>query len=1048
MKPEKLTLRNIGPFRGTHTVNFGELGDIFLIYGKTGAGKTTIFDAISYAFYGDAPGERKGIAKAMRSQFARDDEESAVELMFTLAGNRYRIRRTLPLERIGVRSKKLQTVAEEVSFEREIDGVWRDRSSTNKSETDRAIVGLVGLSQEEFSRIVLLPQGEFARFLHQNSTERKAVLSKLFPVDIYSRVTALARERARVMTARQKETEQNLRALDARFDAALYPQERDRLSGILAHLREEQAGLRRELAERTAALQKARDASERARKLAEERAGLAILEHRKPETDALRAELAAARKAEPLRVQAEQLAALAEERKRLAASLDGISAGLERERADLTALEAREAEMTALAAEREKLLVRRDRLRIAVDIALGLETETVALRETSARKAALAKDIASLKKETAAWTARRDEIASDSSLLDARTHEASLLRDALERKKQERAFAEEYGTERKAAEAHAAAAANARAQLETTRRDTGIAKAELADLEAAAAAAHERDLAAALAEGLADGKPCPVCGSLAHPAPAAKGEAAAFDLEDRISAARRHVETLSGLEVRQLRELAAREAGETEAKARLASLVDRYGIPAGQAVPALDEAARALQDAVTAMQNASDALNRSRAAWREAEELRAKIAESERRIASLAEQLAAIDLEEAEQKSSIAHKQARFREAFTAETDTASASAPEVSRTGASIPGAVADPSDAADSLERCESRLLEIDATRTTRDEKLKAARARVDSLSGQSAASRQSLDDLDRRLAGAETRFAAACGSAGFSGTDEALAAARTPDEEKRLETAIAAFDEELSAARSRADQLSAEVSQWTGPEPGAAESAVAQTDAKITDAGNRYEETAAELSELESLKSRHDELAAEHAERAAAAACLAGLDSDLNGGNGLKISFDAWVLGIYLEEITSYANTRLERMSEGRYRIQLNDSYRRGNSQTGLDLEIRDAYTGKTRPSATLSGGETFMASISLALGLADSIQARSGGVQLDAVFIDEGFGTLDEASLERAIGILDEIRGTRMVGIISHVADLRARIPNRIEIVKTGAGSSIRKETFNE
>jgi exonuclease SbcC len=151
------------------------------------------------------------------------------------------------------------------------------------------------------------------------------------------------------------------------------------------------------------------------------------------------------------------------------------------------------------------------------------------------------------------------------------------------------------------------------------------------------------------------------------------------------------------------------------------------------------------------------------------------------------------------------------------------------------------------------------------------------------------------------------------------------------------------------------------------------------------------------------------------------------------------------MYLEEITAYANRRLERMSEGRYRLQLNDSYRKGNALAGLELEILDAFTGRTRPSGTLSGGETFMASISLALGLADSIQTRSGGVQLDAVFIDEGFGTLDESALEQAISILDEIRDSRMVGIISHVAELRSRIPARIEVAKTGAGSTIRKET---
>jgi exonuclease SbcC len=156
---------------------------------------------------------------------------------------------------------------------------------------------------------------------------------------------------------------------------------------------------------------------------------------------------------------------------------------------------------------------------------------------------------------------------------------------------------------------------------------------------------------------------------------------------------------------------------------------------------------------------------------------------------------------------------------------------------------------------------------------------------------------------------------------------------------------------------------------------------------------------------------------------------------------MSFDAWILGSYLEEITAYANTRLERMSDGRYRIQVDEQFRKGNSLAGLDLEILDAYTGKTRPAGTLSGGETFMASISLALGLADSIQTRSGGIQLDAVFIDEGFGSLDETSLEKAIGILDEIRGHRMVGLISHVPELRSRIPGRIEIIKTQTGSRI-------
>ncbi|MDR2371165.1 MAG: hypothetical protein LBD71_06770 [Treponema sp.] len=180
---------------------------------------------------------------------------------------------------------------------------------------------------------------------------------------------------------------------------------------------------------------------------------------------------------------------------------------------------------------------------------------------------------------------------------------------------------------------------------------------------------------------------------------------------------------------------------------------------------------------------------------------------------------------------------------------------------------------------------------------------------------------------------------------------------------------------------------------------------------------------------------------------------LAEDLRGGNPAKISFDSWLLSRYLMEVSAYATRRLERMSENRYFLILDrggeerageassfPAARRGRQ--GLDLAVLDAYTGKTRPCATLSGGESFMASISLALGLADSIQNRSGGVRLDAIFIDEGFGSLDEGSLDKALGILDELRENRMVGLVSHVGEMRSRIPCQVEVIKTPSGSRIR------
>jgi exonuclease SbcC len=189
------------------------------------------------------------------------------------------------------------------------------------------------------------------------------------------------------------------------------------------------------------------------------------------------------------------------------------------------------------------------------------------------------------------------------------------------------------------------------------------------------------------------------------------------------------------------------------------------------------------------------------------------------------------------------------------------------------------------------------------------------------------------------------------------------------------------------------------------------------------------------LEEAKKRRDDLTVR-------AGKLKRLSDDLSGKNSQSLPFDSWLLRYYLNEAAVYANIRLKKMSDSRYSLLLDTERQQSRGYAGLDLLVFDSHTGKTRPCATLSGGESFMASVSLALGLADSIQNRSGGVRLDAVFIDEGFGSLDETSLDKALVILDELRDSRMVGLISHVGELRSRIPCRVEVEKTSTGSRIR------
>lgn len=1034
MRPEILTIKNIGPFRGTHSVNFAELGSIFLVYGKTGAGKTTLFDALAYAFYSDAPGGRKGLSRQMRSQFADDDEESVVELEFSLAGKRYRIRRSLPFDKIGVRSGKLQTVAEEVSLEFLSPEGWQNRSSTNKSETDRKILDLIGLSEEEFSRIVLLPQGEFAQFLKENSTERKAVLSKLFPVEKYQSVTALARDRARELSDRKNETVKAILALGTQFNRLSYDDDRSVLAKQTDDLRAGRSALRRELGDKAAQLEQAREIAVKQEKHRQLSVRLSELERGRSEIEAQKETALAARKAEPLMVQYSQLELLGAQ---VAVQTEELTL-LEKELAEKTAsrseLEKQNPAIEELKIEKEALLLRKDQLRIAAEIAETLDSESAELAETRKKINAQKKEITLLKEERKALDSRLSEIAGDRTAFDGRTEDFSRVRETLESQKRLRELADEYAEEKKSIAAHLGAVNSLREQLSANARDIEISSSELTDLTADSENERLGNLAGTLASRLTDGEPCPVCGSLSHPSPAVPRKAGAFSFAERIETKKRQHELLETRKSALEKTLTGRETDFRNANERLGRIIEKYCVAAGSGpqqclraddIPTPEAASESVREASLIMQAASDALNRARAAYRETEELTRKSADLDKRLTILKDDLAKLENTEVGQKSGIEHKKARYREAFPDESA----------------------PIDAADALEQCAARILEIEADINSHETRLSEAKDRQSALTGKKTELGRSVEFSRGKLAADTAQFAKTCAAAGFT-DGEAVRRSALPDAEKtRLEGGIASFNEDLASARSGRAQLEAELALWSGPDPLKAAAEIESLDRRVTDTDRQLEEKSALLSSLDSLKVRWDELETERAGRELASSRLSSLAADLTGNNALKTSFDAWILGMYLEEITAYANTRLERMSEGRYRIQLNESYRKGNSLSGLDLEIRDAYTGKTRPSGTLSGGETFMTSISLALGLADSIQSRSGGIQLDAVFIDEGFGSLDESSLERAINILDEIRGTRMVGLISHVAELRSRIPNRIEIVKTGSGSTIKNERAN-
>ncbi|MFA6507603.1 MAG: AAA family ATPase [Treponemataceae bacterium] len=1026
MRPRKLILENIGPFVGRTEIDFEELGDIFLITGKTGSGKTTVFDSLCYALYGILPGGRRNQTRRLRSDFVGDEANCSVSLEFELGDRVFLVERTPPRQRKKARGEGwIEDPETTVLFEK-VQGRLEQRSG-KKGDADERIKDLLGLSFDEFSKIVLLPQGEFAEFLKQNTNDRREVLKKLFPVDHAVRARELAVERSKTAGARLVEAERTLADAATRFDADAY--ENNRIS----------------------ALNRVTAAGEEAKRLEQERDRL---------TDELRAAEAEKITRENLRLAKdaemnldESAADIADQEKRL------VSCRLARPLAPLlarvleteTAAEKAHGIAAGTTNKREKLSLSASSIENRSSELAGTEKESIKLREKRGPLAEAARDEKDLEaaraesriirqREMETWNQKEaaDKAVRELALEISRLREKAETSDACDAAWETAREAMEMARTLKPLAERADRLRADRADIEKTvtalsveiserETDAPILKAEIEEIEKLLREAELSGSASALASTLQAGSPCPVCGSPDHPRPAV-AILPVFDLLARRDVRRRNAEDAAKALASKTTEA---EALKTRLKrldleaAEIAALVAETGasLPtAAEAAARLVALSEATNTALVPRTEARMARDRLALLYREAE----KSAEAAKRIdekrSTDAARRAAID-------AAIAEKEKRREIAFlTFDGETSALAA-----------------------LASIDERIAALDeAVSTWKIERENVVKA----LSAAAAEEKAMLTAAAEAQASAEkarAEFTSLLSRSPFPDEEALRTAILDRGEEERLEREIISWKDERSRLKTRREELEKNVERIIterrradGMTPSdadeiatalernrtAREAATAERDAANAAAHSFERDRAA----FEEASERRRALADE-------SALIKALAEDLAGNNPKKRSFDAWLLGAYLSEVAAFATKRLERMSEGRYRLLLDGDREGGRGQTGLDLSVFDSYTGRARPCATLSGGESFMASISLALGLADSIQARSGGVRLDAVFIDEGFGSLDDASLDKALGILDEIRDHRMVGLISHVGEMKSRIPSRLEIIKTNIGSRI-------
>jgi exonuclease SbcC len=982
MRPHLLRMSAFGPFAGSVEIDFDRLaeGGLFLMHGATGAGKTSVLDALSFALYGRVAGVR-GVQR-LRSDHAEPQIRTEVQLEVSIGGRRLRIVRTPAQQRPKLRGSGTTTEPASVALDEWDEGSpggWRRRSS-RVGEVDGELSELLGMSADQFHQVVLLPQGEFARFLHSDAGERTQLLQRLFGTDRFRRIEDWLAEQRRQTREAWEQRRQRAWRVVARIAQAGDTAEPADLPDI--EWADELVAEAREAAE-AARLQAAaaHEAHAAARRLSDAALDLDRRQRRRAEAlqqrevlmagEALIAEAVAeievAQRAAVVRPMLDAQQARQRQHAQACAAGEQAVAQLPEELRSATG-----AQLSRAAAESHEALGR---------LVEAEEVEQAAI--ASAREASGAVEAAQQAQQQLAELAQQQSQAPQArAAAQQRVDAARAAQVQLPEARQAVARLEE-------ARSTAEALATCDRQVERLSADHLASRERAAELqEVLNDLRSDRidGMIAELASRLVDDTPCPVCGAQDHPEPS----------EVRGRHVSREDEQAAALAAQQARDVAAAigeqlavaQAAQSTAQMRLqelgrldasAALLRADRDEAAAAVLRLDQAAQqceAAEAAVTAVDAAAGE------AAREVSRLQAELQAAGERQAAASERRVALE--------------SRLR-------------------------AMLGDAQSVADARRRASRRLTLIETAQT--------ALAAIEQASVESAA--------------AETAARQAATRAGFASPAEARAALRDPELLSAMQQQVTEAQEKKAAIEGLlADpDLAVEVEpaapvQATAAKTRAAEAAGREAELVLAKAVQRVEQLTVLAAELDRSLRELEPVARAAQQVKELADLTAGF-----GANRLNMPLSAYVLAARLEEVAEAASHRLRAMTQGRYTLVHSD-LSRGNARSGLRLLVSDAWTGQDRDTATLSGGETFLASLALALGLAEVVTAAAAGAPLEALFVDEGFGTLDEETLNEALEVLDGLReGGRLVGIVSHVPGLRERIPSQLRVHKGVAGSRI-------
>ncbi len=962
MRPIRLEMSAFGPYAGKTVVEMDKLGKsgLYLISGDTGAGKTTIFDAITFALYGEASGDSREPAM-LRSKYAAPGTPTEVKLEFEYAGKRYTVQRNPAYMRPKANGSGFteQKAAAELTYP---DG----RVLTRLKEVNIAISEIMGVDRNQFAQIAMIAQGDFLKLLLASTDERKKIFQKLFRTGCYyrlqERLKAAATEASRAYEANQAGLRQYIGGLlfSGEFSEA-FP-------GSVAESF-------RQSAETAEAAGAAGSASERSAASAE--------------AARLQAQLAMAKNGE---LTMEEVAELIEklikrdevEEARLSAEIAGIEADITEITKLLTkANEQKKLETSLLEAERKLAEARERQTRLALELAdkEKLRPEIKRFSDMASAIRAELPDYEELDKKQAELSELVKQISAAQEAFEAGKKKQSAAQKETESLRAELLSLENAGEEAANIKARAeklsrrrndlAGLMDALKELKLNQTDRDTAQEEYRRLfedSVEKSRAYEKknkayldEQAGILAAELREGEPCPVCGSLVHPVPASTSVAA--PTKEELERAKR----------------ASDRAGELANKASLRA--GSLAASCKEKADSIKKQALGLFPAETAGGEKAPGLD---------EIVRMTKAEGSRLVAELSEQRKLLKETEAKQD----------RRAEIAKL----------------LPGQEEGLKKLEESIRRGENELTQKNSERQHIEERCVELGKKL-RFATQAEAKRE-ISGLEKKAAELESEIKKAADDNAACEKDVASGLAASEELKKSLEDKV---DIDTDAENMKYEGLIERKKLLSGKKQEISHCAAANRGCLSNIARNARDGDALEkrLTWLRALSQT--------------------ANGNLSGRE--KIMLETYIQMTYFDKIITRANSRLMVMSGGQYELVRRKEAENNKSQSGLELDVIDHYNGSERSVKTLSGGESFKASLSLALGLADEIQSSAGGIRLDTMFVDEGFGSLDEESLSQAMRALSGLAdGNRLVGIISHVSELKGRIDRQIMVTKEKSGGS--------